>query len=95
MRVWVVTVLPSSLTCVLYWLACTLIRKGSSLPMTNMAITKCAVDYCLYNEKNNCTLINPPMINEFGMCSECTMITLDYEFLESEKDRQLSELESR
>ena len=63
--------------------------------MVNPSATKCEVEYCLYNTKKYCTLINPPMINAHGMCDECTTITLDDAYLKSEKERQLQELESR
>jgi len=58
-------------------------------------IKQCAAKNCLYNWQNDCTLINAPAINTVGMCSSYTMIKLDEALLESEKTKQLQELEAK
>jgi len=55
---------------------------------------KCDFDYCIYNRNYICVLENTT-INSLGMCEECIIVSLDKEFLESEKSRQFKELEER
>ena len=55
---------------------------------------KCEFDYCMYNKDFEC-MVDDLEINSLGMCDACIVISLDKEFLEKEKQRQLSELESQ
>jgi|GEM_PF-1431178 len=55
---------------------------------------KCEFDYCIYNRDFSC-ILSDVTINSFGMCDECIIVSLDKEFLESEKVRQFKELEKR
>ena len=53
----------------------------------------CEFDYCIYNKQHKC-LISTPKINSLGMCDDCIIISLDENFLDSEKERQLHRLEN-
>ena len=55
---------------------------------------KCELDYCIYNQKFFC-ILDSVSINGLGMCDDCIIVSLDEKFLESEKERQLCEIESR
>ena len=55
---------------------------------------KCENEYCLYSNECEC-LFEKVSINELGMCDDCIILSLDKEFLQKEKERQLSEIESR
>ena len=55
---------------------------------------KCAFDYCIYNKNFMCVL-DEVEIDNAGMCETCIIVSLDTEFLESEKERQLRETDSR
>lgn len=61
-------------------------RKGDKM--------KCEFDYCIYNRNFEC-IVDKPEINSQGMCDTCIVISLDKDFLEKEKERQLQEIESR
>ena len=54
----------------------------------------CENDYCIYNGEGACALKRVD-INSLGMCDDCIMISLDEDFLKSEKSRQLDKLEAR
>ena len=54
---------------------------------------KCEFEYCLYNIDFNC-IADEPEVNSFGMCDTCIIVLLDKEFLEKEKERQLSKIKS-
>jgi len=62
---------------------------------TPVTVTECEVKHCLYNWQSGCILTKPPTINASGVCNECIMLTLDEGFRESEKSRQLLELEAK
>jgi len=53
---------------------------------------RCEVEYCVYNRDFVC-LLKSIEINSLGMCSDCIIIALERNFLESEKERQLWEME--
>ena len=55
---------------------------------------KCEKEYCIYNNEREC-LFEKISINELGMCDACIILSLDKEFLQKEKERQLQELERR
>ena len=55
---------------------------------------KCELDYCIYNNNGNC-LVTKISINDVGMCDACIIVTLEKDYLQTEKRRQLSELEAR
>jgi|GEM_PF-692813 len=55
---------------------------------------KCEFDYCIYNRQHKC-LLSEPKMNSLGMCDDCIMVSLDEDFLETEKERQLAEIEER
>jgi len=52
----------------------------------------CGFDYCIYNRKYSCTL-KKIEVDSNGMCASCTVISLDKNFLEAEKERQLRKIE--
>lgn len=54
----------------------------------------CENEYCIYNLESKC-LLEKISVNSLGMCDDCIMISLDEDFLAAEKQRQLSEIESR
>jgi hypothetical protein len=54
----------------------------------------CDYEYCIYNRERKC-LVEKVSINDIGMCDSCMIVTLDKEFLVTEKERQLEEIESR
>ena len=53
---------------------------------------ECRYEFCLYNQKNECTL-QKISINEAGMCEDCIAVSLDAEMLSKEKQKQLEKLE--
>ena len=55
---------------------------------------KCEFESCIYNRNFNC-IVNEPEINSLCMCDACIVVSIDKEFLEKEKERQLMELEER
>ena len=55
---------------------------------------QCELDYCIYNNDGNC-LVTKISINDAGMCDACILVSLEKDFLQAEKTRQLSELEAR
>ena len=55
---------------------------------------KCENNYCIYNRQHKC-LVDEPEMNSLGMCDSCIIISLEGDFLENEKERQLNELEER
>ena len=55
---------------------------------------KCEFEYCIYNRDLDC-MIDEPTINSLGMCDACIILSLDKNFLEKEKERQLREMENR
>ena len=54
----------------------------------------CEFELCIYNNDGEC-LFEKVKINQLGMCDDRIIITLDKEIVEKEKERQLSEVESR
>jgi len=54
----------------------------------------CEFDRCIYNREWKC-LLDEVNINNLGMCDDCILISLDWDFLEAEKERQLQALEER
>ena len=55
---------------------------------------KCEFEYCIYNRDFSC-IVDETGINSSGMCDACIIVSLEGEFLEKEKERQMSELEKR
>ena len=55
---------------------------------------KCSFEYCIYNRNFDCTLAEPE-INHLGVCDSCIIVSLNEDFLEKEKEKQLMELEKR
>ena len=55
---------------------------------------KCENSYCIYNKEYEC-ILKEIGLDSLGMCEECINVSLDCEFLEREKERQLLELEQR
>jgi len=55
---------------------------------------QCENEYCIYNRELKC-LLDKVAINSLGMCDDCIIISLSKNFLESEKTRQLQDIESR
>ena len=55
---------------------------------------KCELEYCLYNKNLKCT-VEEVKINSLGMCDEATIISLDKEFIEAEKETQLLAIKIR
>ena len=55
---------------------------------------KCENNYCIYNRGNTCTL-SEVGIDSLGMCDSFIIVSLDEDFLEAEKSRQLDKLNSR
>ena len=53
---------------------------------------KCEFDYCIYNKERKC-IIRMPSINSLGMCEECIIVSIDRDYLEKEKKRQLKIIE--
>ena len=52
---------------------------------------ECRYEFCLYNEKDTCTL-EKISINEAGLCEACILVSLEKEGLEEEKRKQLKKL---
>jgi len=55
---------------------------------------RCETENCIYNKQFECMLVNIS-INSLGMCEECIPVLIDKAYLESEKLRQLREMEDR
>ena len=55
---------------------------------------RCEFKYCIYNRGFNC-ISDGVEINYMGMCDRHIIVSLDKDFLEREKERQLTELEKR
>ena len=55
---------------------------------------KCEHEYCVYNNEGKC-LFEKVAINGLGMCDNCIVVSIENEFLQTEKDRQRSRIESR
>jgi len=55
---------------------------------------KCENCYCIYNRVYEC-ILEEIWVDAAGMCEECINVSLDCEFLENEKERQLLDLEKR
>jgi len=54
----------------------------------------CENEYCIYGSNNQCYL-DKVAINSLGMCEDCIMVSLDKDFLETEKKRQRNEINKR
>jgi len=54
----------------------------------------CENEYCIYNKGSNC-LLEIVSINTLGMCDGCIIVSLDKNFLEEEKERQLKAINDR
>jgi len=55
---------------------------------------KCEYEYCIYNKAFKCSF-EMITINSLGACEECTLISLDKDFMEAEKKRQREEIDKR
>ena len=55
---------------------------------------KCEVEYCIYNRDSVC-ICDITQLNSLGMCEECILVSLDKDFLEAQKERQLQQIEER
>ena len=55
---------------------------------------QCEYIYCIYNRKNKC-LLKTVSMNNLGMCDDCMTVSLEENFLEAEKERQLQETDRR
>ena len=53
---------------------------------------KCEVEFCIYNRNYEC-ICEITQLNSLGMCEECILISLDKDFLETEKECQLRKIE--
>ena len=53
---------------------------------------KCEFNYCIYNYDQQC-VFGIPEINSSGMCEDCIMVSIDKDFLEKEKERQMKIIE--
>ena len=54
----------------------------------------CDFDYCIYNQGLQCVLENI-QINSLGMCDACMIITIDKDYLEENKEKQLQDITER
>jgi len=54
----------------------------------------CEAVYCIYNRNCIC-LLGKTTINALGMCEECIIVSLDRNFLETEKERQFLKMEQQ
>jgi len=54
----------------------------------------CENEYCIYNKESKCRF-ECVTINTLGMCEDCVIISLDKDFLEAEKERQLKAIDDR
>jgi hypothetical protein len=57
-------------------------------------LMNCDNNYCIYNKERKCRLTEVS-VNELGRCDDCIIVSLEEDFLEAEKERQLAEIESR
>ena len=55
---------------------------------------KCEFEYCIYNRNFGC-ILNGTEINSLGLCASSIIVTLDADFLDEAKERQLQEIEAR
>ena len=58
---------------------------------TKTAKVLCNFELCLYNRNDKCTLAEI-RINDWGMCGECVLISLDEKFLKKQKQEQLGKM---
>ncbi len=54
----------------------------------------CEFNYCVYHKEGKCT-VDEIQINQLGMCDACMIVTLDEEFLEEVKQKQLEDISRR
>jgi len=54
----------------------------------------CEANFCIYNKNYGC-ILKEIEIDSSGMCISCINISLNSDFLEEEKERQLEQIESR
>ena len=54
----------------------------------------CENIYCIYNKQNRCGF-ESVTINALGMCEDCILVSFDKDFLDTEKKRQLQNIERR
>ncbi len=55
---------------------------------------KCELNYCIYHMNDKCTL-DEVQINSLGMCNECIIVSVDRDYLEKAKHRQLEDIKIR
>ena len=53
----------------------------------------CFNEFCIYNKKDECTLIDEIEINVNGMCDSCMTVTIRDDELQVLKDKQLKRLD--
>jgi hypothetical protein len=54
----------------------------------------CENEYCIYQKENKCCF-EKIELDSVGMCATCIRISLDENFLTTEKEKQLQEIDSR
>ncbi len=60
----------------------------------NVREVNCELDYCIYNRSGKC-IVGQIQINSFGMCDEFIIVSIDKEYLEGAKQKQLEDIELR
>jgi len=55
---------------------------------------ECEHELCIYQRDNKC-ILDTPNTDATGMCANCLLVTLDTNFLNAEKDKQLQKLKER
>jgi len=51
---------------------------------------QCEAEICIYNQGKHCTILGITLDN-IGMCDSFELVALETDFLNAEKERQLSE----
>lgn len=60
----------------------------------NPAGISCFLEQCIYNSQYKC-LFEKIEINDFGMCADCILVSLDPNFLETKKVQERMEITAR
>ena len=55
---------------------------------------ECEHELCIYQRDNRC-ILDTPNTDATGMCANCMIVTLDINFLNAKKDKQLQKLKER
>jgi hypothetical protein len=55
---------------------------------------QCENQYCIYQKENKCRH-EKISVNSLGMCDDCIIVSLDENFLATEKEKQLQEIDNR